>query len=134
MALPNAKWYDEATLDEMHEDLKTEYLKTLAVISNRPSLLRHFKSCSECHTIQYAYEANRSQGSVQVEAHRRRKLVLRYSELHAVLGLKPEQSIVALEITQDPMSLSVIITGPDEPAIPVSVEAPITALTVEVSR
>lgn len=134
MAQPNAQWYDLATLNEMHDDLRTEYAKTLAVINDRPQLLKHFRDCAECQTIKSAQEVDQSLRTVQLDAHRRRKLFLRYSELHAIMGLKPEQSIVALEITQDPMSLTVIITGPDEPVIPVNVHSPVTALTVEVAR
>jgi hypothetical protein len=128
MALPNAKWYDEATLDEMHEDLKREYSKTLAVIADRPVLAKHFTSCVECKTIQKAQEQT---GSVELDAHRRRKLVLGYAELHALLGLKPTQEIAALEVRQDPLTLAVILTGPDEPVTLLNVESPISVLSVE---
>jgi hypothetical protein len=131
MAQPNAKWYDEATLEEMHEDLGREYLKTLDVIQDRPMLLKHFKDCPECQTHRYAYEARTRSSSVELQAHRRRKLILLYSELHAILGLKPEQTIGSLEIKQDPMTLSVLITGPNEPMIPVEVESPISRLSVQ---
>jgi hypothetical protein len=131
MAQPNAKWYDEATLEEMHADLKTEYLKTLAVITNRPMLLKHFNSCAECQTLHHAHHLNETYGSPDGLTHRRRKVVLRYSQIHALLGLKSDQAVVALEIKQDPMTLSLIVTGPDEPNIPVDVESPMVWPTVE---
>lgn len=131
MAQPNAKWYDQATLEEMHQDLATEYTKTFAIIEQRPALLKHFNECSECQTFRWAHQETSNLESVELMAHRRRKLILRSHQLHALLGLKPDQRIVSLEIQQDPVTLSVVITGPKEPLIPVHSEAPIVAVNVE---
>ena len=127
----DAKWYDSANPDEMHADLQREYLKTLSVITNRPGLLKHFKGCPMCRAIESAHLAAESAGAVEIEAHRRRKFTLTYSQLHRLLGLKGDQAIVALEIKQDPMSLTVILTGPDEPMTPVDVESSYVQIAVD---
>jgi hypothetical protein len=116
MPQPNAQWYDMATLDEMHADLKTEYLKTLAVITNRPMLLKHFHSCTECQTIKTAQE-----GATEAPAEmphrellRRRKIfLLTTGDLTKILGLPPNAGVLFARVTGESDVIEITACSPD---------------------
>jgi hypothetical protein len=127
MAQPNAKWYDNATLEEMHADLTTEYVKTMAVISDRPSLLRHFRACPECQTIRTAQEGV-TEAPVDMphrELLQRRKIYrLGIADLTKLLGLPANAGILFLGSTAHGDALEVTVCSPDFDPVLYGVEPP----------
>lgn len=125
MALPNGKWYDEATLEEMHADLKVEYLKTLAIIAVRPVLLKHFNSCPECQTIKAAQESVTEAPAEMPhrELLRRRKtFVLDSEQITRLLGLPANAGILFLRTSHENELLEVTVCSPDYDVVPYTVQ------------
>ncbi len=133
MAQPNAKWYDTATLEEMHADLKTEYLKTLAIIAVRPVLLKHFNSCPECQTIKTAQE-----GATEAPAEmphrellrRRKTFVLNSDDLARMIGIPSNAGVLFLRTSHEDELLEVTVCSPDYDVVPPTVQPPYVRLEI----
>lgn len=122
MALPQGQWYDLATLDEMHDDLRTSYPATLGMIEDRPQLLKHFRDCAECQGIKTAQEGETQlpdQTPLRELVRRRRDLLLDADDLAEILNLPASAAVLSLGVNETRDMLRVTVCSPDYEDTPI---------------
>lgn len=125
----DSKWYDLANIDELHQDLRSNYAGVRAVIAERPLLSAHFRNCEDCREIRILNETS-PMPTPGPRTRRMKKLILTYADLAALLGLPGDVDIAHVQVNPDPLSVAVVLHSPRYYEVPVDRELPVVTIEV----